>query len=74
MPTVDLRCPVDPRKLLMKLQLNGERPHVNDDNLLELACEACKARLRKSDPNVALVLHRYNFLGELIESESVPRR
>lgn len=58
----------------MRLQLNGERPHVNSDNLLELACEACKARLRKQDPNVALVLHRYDFLGTLIESEYVPKR
>ncbi len=73
MPTVDLRCPEDPRKLLMKLQLNGDRPHVTDENLLELSCDACKARLRKTDPGVGLVLHRYNFLGELVESETIPR-
>jgi hypothetical protein len=71
-PTVDIKCPVGPRKLLMKLQLNGEKPSFAEGNLIELACDDCKKRLRQRRMAVARVLHRYNFLGELIESEIVP--
>jgi hypothetical protein len=75
---VDVRCPAGvpredgtckPGALLTKIILSGERPsYVHPDNLIELYCEDCTRRLRRYRPGVRRVLHRYNFLGELIES------
>ena len=65
MDVVDIRCPVGPRSLLMRLRLNGERPSVNDSNLLELACDSCKSALRKQGKSVVRVLHLYDFTGAL---------
>jgi len=75
---VDVRCPVGlpreddachPGKLLLKLRLSGERPaYVHPDNLIELYCEDCTRRLRRFRPNVRRVLHRYDFIGTLIET------
>lgn len=65
---VDLRCPVGPRQLLLKLHTTGERAHVNDDNLMEISCRDCTRTARRSDPGVVRVLHRFNFIGELVES------
>lgn len=65
---VDLRCPENPSKLLAKLRLTGEQPTITDGNLMELHCRDCTQRERQQDPSVRRVLHRYNFLGELIES------
>lgn len=65
MEVVDVRCPVGPRSLLMRLRLTEDHPFVNDDNLLELACDSCKSTLRKSGKNVKRVLHLYDFTGAL---------
>lgn len=76
---VDVRCPVpyvhpdgtcQPGKLLLKMRLAGERPtYVHPDNLIELYCEDCTRRLRKQGrPKVRRVLHRYDFIGELVET------
>jgi hypothetical protein len=65
---VEVRCPVGPRQLLMKLRQNGESPHYSEDNLLELACRDCAKNARQVDPAVKRVLHRYAFSGELVES------
>lgn len=76
--TVDVRCPVGmpgpdgtcrPGKLLLKLRQAGGQPqYVHPDNLIELPCDDCRKRLRKSGREVRRVLHRYNFIGELIET------
>jgi hypothetical protein len=79
MTEVELRCAVgslhgdcDAGNLLAKLQLDGERPSfVHPDNLIELACPYCKTGLRKAGHPVARVLHRYDFLGTLIETLTV---
>lgn len=71
MPTIDIRCPEGPRKLLMKLQINGERPTFTEGNLIELSCDHCKATLRRGRMKVTRVLHRYDLSGELIETEVV---
>lgn len=63
-----MRCPWGPRRLLMKLIQDGERPQLTDGNLLELACSDCKRTMRRSGDPVTQVLHRYNLLGEMIES------
>ncbi len=71
---VDLRCPSDlpgrdgachPGRLLARLLAAGERPsYVHPDNLIELACADCRARLRRSGRPVARVLHRFDFAGQ----------
>lgn len=60
---VEVACDVGPRRLFAKLRLAGERPVVTDDNLMEFSCDNC--RRREGEP----VLHRYNLLGELVETE-----
>lgn len=65
---VEIRCPVGPRQLLMKLRQSGESPHFSEDNLLELACRDCARNARAVDPRVRRVLHRFALSGELVES------
>lgn len=75
---VEVRCPVGeelpdghcrPGRLLMKLLVAGEVPSfVQPDNLIELACEDCRYRLRRAGFQVRRVLHRYNLAGELVET------
>jgi hypothetical protein len=75
---VEVRCPVGeelpdgycrPGRLLLKLRLSGELPSfVQPDNLIELACEDCRYRLRKAGYRVRRVLHRYNLAGDLVET------
>lgn len=65
---VEIRCPVGPRQLLMKLRQGGEVPTYSEDNLLELACRDCARNARQIDPGVRRVLHRFSLSGELVES------
>jgi hypothetical protein len=75
---VEVRCPVPtelpsghciPGKLLLKLRLSGEIPsYVYPDNLIELACEDCRTRLRKRGVSVKRVLHRFDLAGTLVET------
>jgi hypothetical protein len=69
--TVELRCPVGPQRLLSKLRMSGIAPVYTDDNLIEFACSDCKRTLRNSGRTVLYVLHRYNFIGVLVETEVV---
>lgn len=69
---VDLRCPLGARKLLAKVRKTGESHGIVEGNLLELACRDCRNNLSNDEgkrPNT--VLHRFNILGELIESEVI---
>lgn len=67
MTEVDLRCPVTPRRLFARWRTDGR---IVDGNLIEVACDDCKAAARRmGQPDVALVLHRFNVLGECVESE-----
>jgi hypothetical protein len=75
---VEVRCPVPrqlpnghciPGQLLLKLRLSGEIPsYVYPDNLIELACEDCRAALRKRGIRVKRVLHRFDLAGTLVET------
>ena len=68
MSTVDIRCPVNSRRLFARL-LVGDAEIV-EGNLIEIACDDCKKAQRTlSGPDVALVLHRYNVLGKHVETE-----
>lgn len=70
---VELRCPTGPRKLFAKLRLAGLPTPVTDDNLIELSCQDCRRRLRSEGRPVALVLHRFDIAGTLIETVVVDR-
>ena len=69
---VELRCPVGPRRLFAKLRLSGVRPPVTRDNLIELSCSDCRRSLSRAGRGVSLVLHRYDIVGSLVETEVVP--
>ena len=73
MRTVEIRCPVGPRRLLSKLILEKQVPPVVDGNLLEMHCSDCTRFARIHNPEVLRILHRYNLVGALIESEEVLR-
>jgi hypothetical protein len=67
--STELRCPVGPQKLLAQVLSSGERPqYVHPDNLIELACNDCARTARRAGDPVARVLHRFNILGELVET------
>lgn len=70
---VELRCPTGPRKLFAKLRLAGLPAPVTMDNLIEMACQDCRRRLRSEGRAVQLVLHRFDIAGELIETVTVDR-
>lgn len=70
--SVELRCPVGPRRLLAKMLQRGQVPAVAEGNLLEFACADCRRLRRQEGEGVALVLHRFNLAGDLIESVVVP--
>jgi hypothetical protein len=73
---VDVRCPDGlhradgtclPGRLLFKLRQSGEQEtYVHPDNHIELYCEDCTRKMRKAGRRVRRVLHRYNFIGELM--------
>lgn len=71
LPTyADLRCPVGPKKLLGRVRKEGDHAAIVSDNLLELACRDCRNSVQlESGRKPQVVFHRFNILGELVESE-----
>ncbi len=64
---VEIRCPVGPGRLFTKLRLSGEPVrYVLPDNVIEMACSDCRRQLNRDGTCADLVLHRYNFLGDLV--------
>lgn len=68
---VELRCEANPLRLLAKIRQPQSGVEIVDGNLIEIACDHCKRVHRQRDPQVLRVLHRWNVLGELIETETV---
>jgi DNA-directed RNA polymerase subunit RPC12/RpoP len=67
--SVDVRCPYNHARLFGKLMLSDNRPRIDSEsNLMEYACADCKKHYVRNGRTIRLVLHRYNFLGELIET------
>lgn len=66
---VELRCPSGLKPLLLKLQLEDERPHVNDENLMLAYCRDCTRNARQVDSEVRRVIHHFAFDGVLVRSE-----
>lgn len=62
---IDVRCPNHPVRLLLRV---GKPVNVDDANLIEVACRDCRRDLQKAGQQATLVLHRYNVLGELVET------
>jgi hypothetical protein len=63
MPVVEIRCEKFKRRLFAKL-LMEEKPVIVEGNLLEFACRDCA-----KEQGAKKVLHRYNPIGELVETE-----
>jgi hypothetical protein len=64
----DLRCPIDSRRLFGRVR----GAQIVAGNLIEIACDDCRKTARRNGQvDVSLVLHRFNVLGEHIESETV---
>lgn len=67
--TVDIRCPVGPQELLMRYRMVDAVVTIDKWNLMELMCSFCTRMGRKQDKTVKRVIHKYNLLAELCESE-----
>lgn len=65
---VDLRCPADSRRLFGRVLADGT---IVDGNLIEIACDDCKKTARRRGERIARVLHRFNVLGECVETERI---
>lgn len=67
---IEVRCPVGARNLLMVVRRLNENVTVTNDNLLELACRDCRQNIgSRKGTRPKRVLHRFNVIGELVESE-----
>lgn len=71
-PLIDLRCPITPRRLFARVRA-GDASIDRATNLIEVACDDCKKAGRRLGHDVGLVLHRFDLLGECIETVTVPR-
>jgi hypothetical protein len=71
--SVEIRCPVGPGQLFMKIKSEGGKPQVVEGNLLELACRDCARNHRKKDPRVRRVLHLFALDGSLVETKVILR-
>lgn len=71
---VEVRCPVGPQRLFTKLRL-GEVAYryVPEDNTIEFACGDCARRVSAEGGGKVRVLHRYSFIGELVDTLVEPR-
>lgn len=70
---VELRCPEGARKLFAKLRVTGGVAEITSGNLIELSCANCRYTLVAKGQDVSLVLHRYNIIGDLVETAVVFR-
>lgn len=69
---VEVRCPSEFGRLLLKISVSDDPPVLVTGNLMEIACPACRRVLQRQGIVVSRVLHRYNFLGELVETVTEP--
>lgn len=71
---VEFRCVAYPSVLFGRLRLGEEGVRIVEGNLVEFACRSCRRELSRSGGTADLVLHRFNLLGELVETEVVLRQ
>jgi hypothetical protein len=68
--TVDVRCPVDPRTLFMRIAVDPDVTIEQPGNVIVVACRTCRrASARQAQEQASLVLHRFNVLGEFLGTE-----
>ncbi len=66
---IEVRCPIGPRRLFTKLKLGEEHGrYIHPDNLIEFTCYDCSRRVARQRQRPTRIYHRFNFVGELIES------
>lgn len=58
---VDCRCPANESKLFFRVVAE----------VIEVACADCRQKARRDDPAVMLVLHRYSFAGDFIDTRTL---
>ena len=68
---IELRCNSNPLRLLAKIRQPQSGVEIVEGNLIEIACDHCKRTQRQVDPTVRLVVHRWNVVGELVETEII---
>lgn len=69
MITVEVRCPVGPKKLFTKLKLGEEFGRfVMPQNHIEFTCRDCSRAIGRERGEGVRVFHRFNFAGELVET------
>lgn len=68
---VEFRCSIYPGVLFGRLRLRDGSVRIVADNLVEFACRSCRRARDGNGPPVTRVLHRFNLLGELVETEIV---
>ncbi len=68
MTTVEVRCPVGPRKLFTKLKLGEEFANFLPGNLIEFTCSDCARRIGRERRVKVRVFHSFNFVGELVNT------
>lgn len=66
---IDVRCPNHPVRLLLRI---GKPVTIDDANMIEVACRDCRRDMIRAGKPVKLVVHRYNVMGELVETVSDP--
>lgn len=71
---VEVRCPVGPQRLFTRLKLGEEfARYIDRGNLIEFTCSDCAKEISRQRNWPFRVYHRFNFLGELIETTAVER-
>lgn len=65
---LELRCTEGFGKLLGKWFRTGMPLPVDPENMAELPCADCKRRMKREHPEIRFVLHRFNVLGELVDT------
>lgn len=64
----ELRCPRYQWSLLAKLVHAEDRQVSADGQYVEIACDACRGKLRKRGLIVSLVVHRFDLTGHFVET------
>ena len=67
---IPLRCPVGPKRLLAIVKSTGDHHGIVSGNLLELSCRDCRSLYGNDGRKPKQVLHRFNVIGELVETEA----
>jgi hypothetical protein len=70
--TVEVRCPVGPRKLFTKLKLGEEFGKYLPGGLIEFTCSDCARSIGRERATKVRVYHRFNFIGELVSTHIEP--